>query len=145
MEKNGPQEPRRENPPRPLHPREPGDHGRTPEADRPSDERQRADEEKRKPSAWETADKKRRTALVVRLVLGLTLLVLFVLFVTRNSDSVPVDFIFTTTQTPLVWVFLVCALVGALVAYLLGRQGRRSSRKYIKELERKLEERGDKR
>lgn len=81
----------------------------------------------------------------MRLVLGLTLLVLFVIFVSLNSDEVPVHFIFTETRTPLAWVFLVCALVGGLVAYLLGRQGRRSTRKYIKELERKLEERGDKR
>jgi uncharacterized integral membrane protein len=82
---------------------------------------------------------------VVRLVLGLTLLILFVIFVSLNSDEVSVHFIFTETRTPLAWVFLVCALVGGLVAYLLGRQGRRSTRKYIKELERKLEQRGDKR
>jgi uncharacterized integral membrane protein len=81
----------------------------------------------------------------VRLVLGLTLLVLFVIFVSLNSSEVSVHFIFAETRTPLAWVFLVCALVGGLVAYLLGRQGRRSTRKYIKELERKLEERGDKR
>jgi len=74
-----------------------------------------------------------------------TLLVLFVVFVTQNSDEVPVHFIFAETRTPLAWVFLVCALIGALVAYLLGRQGRRSSRKYIKELEKRLEDRGDKR
>ncbi len=101
--------------------------------------------EKGGPSAWEAAEKKRRTALVVRLVLGLTLLALFVIFVSLNSDEVPVHFILTETRTPLAWVFLVCALIGGLVAYLLGRQGRRSTRKYIKELERKLEERGGKR
>jgi uncharacterized integral membrane protein len=82
---------------------------------------------------------------VVRLVLGVALLVLFVIFVTQNSDEIEVQFLAMETRTPLAWVFLVCALVGGLVAYLLGRQGRRSSRKYIKELERRLEERGDKR
>ena len=82
---------------------------------------------------------------MVRLVLGLVLLVLFIIFVSSNSDSVEVDFIFVETRTPLVWVFLVCALVGGLVAYLLGRSGRRATRKYIKELERKLEGKGDRR
>lgn len=98
-----------------------------------------------KPSGWEVADRKRRNAMVARLGVGLILLVLFVIFVSLNSDSVRVHFIFVETRTPLVWVFLICALVGALVAFLLGRSGRRASRKYIKELERRLEARGEKR
>jgi uncharacterized integral membrane protein len=98
-----------------------------------------------KPSEWEAAQRKRRNALTFRLVVGLVLLVLFVIFVSLNSHSVRVHFVFTETSTPLVWVFLVCFLVGGLVAFLLGRSGRRSSRKYIKELERRLERRGDKR
>lgn len=81
--------------------------------------------------------------MIVRLVVGLVLLVLFVIFVSSNSDSVQVDFIFFETRTPLVWVFLVCALVGGLVAYLLGRSGRRATRKYIRELERRVEGKGD--
>lgn len=93
-----------------------------------------------KPSEWEAADRKHRNALFVRVILGILILVLFVIFVSLNSDSVTVHFIFTETRTPLVWVFLICALVGALVAFLLGRPGRRASRKYIKELERRLEE-----
>lgn len=93
-----------------------------------------------KPSEWEAADRKHRNALFVRVILGILILVLFVIFVSLNSDSVAVHFIFTETRTPLVWVFLICALVGALVAFLLGRPGRRASRKYIKELERRLDE-----
>jgi uncharacterized integral membrane protein len=92
-------------------------------------------------SRWEAAERRRRTALAVRLVLGGILLVLFVIFVSLNSDSVQVHFVFFETRTPLVWVFLICALIGGLVAFLLGRSGRRASRKYIKELERRLERR----
>lgn len=91
-----------------------------------------------KPSEWEIAERKRRNGLIIRLVIGLILVVLFVIFVSLNSDSVPVHFIFFETRTPLVWVFLICALIGGIVAYLLGRPGRRASRKYIKELERRL-------
>jgi len=98
-----------------------------------------AAEARPKRSEWEVAERKRRNATIARLIVGLVLLVLFVIFVSLNSDSVPVHFIFVETSTPLVWVFLVCALIGALVAFLLGRAGRRSSRKYIKELERRLD------
>ena len=89
------------------------------------------------------ADRKRRNALTVRLVVGLVVLALFVIFVSLNSESVPIDFIFLETRAPLVLVFLICAVIGGLVAYLLGRPGRRASRKYIKELERRIEERRD--
>ena len=147
METDGPQGPRKDETPRRDPPREDrgsGEPGRPRDSDRPAEvEKTRPKEEK--PSAWEAGERKRRRELVIRLVLGLVLLTLFVIFVSLNSDEVPVHFIFTETRTPLAWVFLVCALVGGLVAYLLGRQGRRSSRKYIKELEKRLEERGGKR
>lgn len=134
MQESGPDEPRREDktPGESLAPGRPSEPTRHPGA-------------QEKPSEWEAADRKRRNALVVRLVLGLILLVLFVIFVSLNSESVPVHFVFFETRTPLVWVFLICALVGGLVAFLLGRSGRRASRKYIKELERRLEGRRDKR
>ncbi len=132
MQGDRPREPRRDEPRDPERPREGA----------PAQQQQRDD---RKPTDWEAAERKRRASLYARFVVGLTLLVLFVVFVSLNSDSVPVHFIFVETRTPLVWVFLVCALIGGLVAYLLGRTGRRSSRKYIKQLERRLEERGGKR
>lgn len=102
------------------------------------------EQKKRKDSDWEVKERRRRNGLIFRVVLGVILLVLFVIFVSLNSESVPVHFIFTETSTPLVWVFLVCALIGGLIAFLLGRPGRRNSRRYIKELERRLEERGEK-
>ena len=120
----------------PVEPREP---------DRPLREPAAEPQAQAKPSEWEVAERKRRNAMIARLVVGLILLVLFVVFVSLNSHSVRVHFIFVETDTPLVWVFLICALVGALVAFLLGRSGRRSSRKYIKELEHRLEGQGDKR
>ena len=80
-----------------------------------------------------------RRNLAVRLIFGLILVVLFLLFISANSDPVPVSFVFTDTEVPLIWVFLACALIGALVAYLLGRPGRRNTKKYIKELERRIE------
>jgi uncharacterized integral membrane protein len=88
-----------------------------------------------------TPEQQRRRTMA-KVVVALALLVLFILFITWNTDPVDVSFVFGNVENiPLVWVFLGCALVGALVAYLLGRPGRRATRKYIKELERRLKER----
>jgi uncharacterized integral membrane protein len=77
----------------------------------------------------------------VKIVVGLVLLVLFVVFVTQNAREVEVNLVFVNASIPLIWVFLGCALIGGLVALLLGRPGRRASRKYIQELERRLGQR----
>lgn len=69
-------------------------------------------------------DKARRSR-VAKIAVALILIVLFILFVIRNSNPVSqsegVDFVFVTADVRLIWVFLVCALVGGLVGYLLGR------------------------
>jgi uncharacterized integral membrane protein len=82
-------------------------------------------------------DKERRSRLV-RIGVALFLLVLFILFVIQNSKPVSrssgVDFVFVTADVRLIWVFLVCGLVGALVGYLLGRPSR-AQREILKRLE----------
>ncbi|MCA1727642.1 MAG: lipopolysaccharide assembly protein LapA domain-containing protein [Actinobacteria bacterium] len=65
-------------------------------------------------------DRERRSR-VVKIVVALALAVVFVLFVIRNSHQVPVDFVFFTRSARLIWVFLVCAILGGLIGYLLGR------------------------
>jgi uncharacterized integral membrane protein len=88
-----------------------------------------------------TPEQRRRRTLA-KVVVALLLLVLFILFIVSNTDPVDVSFIFgDLDNVPLIWVFLGCALVGALIAYLMGRGGRRASSRYIKELERRLKER----
>jgi putative membrane protein len=81
---------------------------------------------------------KRDRSTVVKVIVVLVLLILLILFVAQNSEPVTVDFIFGDAEVGLIWVFLACALIGALIGYLLARPGRRTSRKYIKELERRL-------
>jgi uncharacterized integral membrane protein len=101
--------------------------------------------EQREPQPAETAGAPsppgRNRSAVVKVIIGLILLILFIVFVAQNSQLVTVNLVFGDTRVRLIWVFVACALVGALIAYLLGRPGRRASRKYIKELERRLEER----
>ena len=90
-----------------------------------------------------TEQPKRDTGTIVKVVLALILLILFIIFVAGNSREVTVDLVFTTAQVRLIWVFLACALIGAVIAFLVARPGRRNTRKYIKELERRLGERND--
>jgi uncharacterized integral membrane protein len=83
-------------------------------------------------------DKARRSR-VVKILVALALMVLFVLFVIRNSDKVSqskgVDFVFVTADVRLIWVFLVCAILGGLVGYLLGRPSK-LQRTFIDQAER---------
>ncbi len=83
-------------------------------------------------------DREQRTA-ALKIGLGLLLLVIFVLFILRNSHLVRVDFVFFDTRARLIWVFLACALIGSLVTWLVGRPRRRAMRRLVQELERQRE------
>jgi uncharacterized integral membrane protein len=82
-----------------------------------------------------------RRNIAVKVVIALILVVLFLVFVLQNSDPVPVKFLFLDAQIPLVWVYFACAVIGGVVTWLLGHSRRRTTRRYIKELERRLAER----
>ena len=70
----------------------------------------------------ELARMRRRRAGKVGVALGLVL-VLFV-FVIRNDDRVPVDFVFFTRQARLIWVMVSCSVLGGIAGFLLGRPGK---------------------
>jgi uncharacterized integral membrane protein len=83
-------------------------------------------------------DKDRRSR-IVKIGVALVLAVLFILFIIKNSNPVSesnegVDFVFVTADVRLIWVFLVCALLGGLVGYLLGRPTK-AQRRVIREAE----------
>jgi uncharacterized integral membrane protein len=86
---------------------------------------------------------KRDRGTTVKVIVALVLLILFILFVAGNSQEVSVNLVFDTAQVRLIWVFVGCALIGAVIAFLLGRPARRNTRKYIQELERRLGDRKD--
>ncbi len=52
---------------------------------------------------------------------GLVALLVLVIFVVQNSQEVSVDFLFTTTTTPLVFALVLAGALGALVGWLLPR------------------------
>lgn len=80
-------------------------------------------------------------ATVAKVAVGLFLLVLFVLFVIQNADPVLVNFVFFKAQIRLIWVFVGCAIIGGIIAWLIGRPRRRAMRRLIQELDRQRRER----
>jgi uncharacterized integral membrane protein len=67
-----------------------------------------------------------RQRRLVKAVVVLVILVLLVVFVIQNSDRVPIDFIFVTRRSRLIYVLIVTALLGGVAGYLLGRPGKRT-------------------
>jgi uncharacterized integral membrane protein len=69
-------------------------------------------------------------------VLGIAAVVLLI-FVVQNSQKVTVDFLFTETQTPLIFALLIAGALGALIGWAWPHV--RRGRKY----EREREQRGE--
>ncbi|HEV8571912.1 MAG TPA: LapA family protein [Actinomycetota bacterium] len=78
----------------------------------------------------------------IKVGLGLFLLVVFILFIIQNSDPVLVNFVFFRANIRLIWVFLGCAVIGGVIAWLVGRPRRRAMKRLIDELERQRRDRG---
>jgi uncharacterized integral membrane protein len=76
----------------------------------------------------EAIDRERRRR-VRALLVAAGILVLLAVFVLRNSQRVPVDFVFFRREARLIWVMATCALLGGVVGYLAGRPPRRLRRR----------------
>lgn len=73
----------------------------------------------------ERPDDSERRGVEPRLIGGLVLVVLLVVFVVQNTDSVTMNFLFFSWDSRL-WVMLaITAVIGMLIGYLAGRRGAR--------------------
>ncbi|HXF35741.1 MAG TPA: LapA family protein [Actinomycetota bacterium] len=73
-------------------------------------------------------DRERRRRVGMLLV-AVGIVLLLAIFVVRNSQRVPVDFVFFTRQARLIWIMVACAVLGGIVGYLVGRPPRRLRRR----------------
>lgn len=51
------------------------------------------------------------------------LVILFGVFIAQNSNEVKVDFVFFSARIRLIWVFLLCGVIGMILDRLLQRRG----------------------
>lgn len=60
-----------------------------------------------------------------RLYVAIAVVIIAAIFILQNSQEVKVDFIFTTTETPLVFALLFATLLGFIIGLALPRFRRR--------------------
>ncbi len=69
-----------------------------------------------------------RTRLWATLVLGIAALVLLILLIARNTRQVKVDYVFGHSETALIWLVVVSAIIGwvlgIVTAFLIRRRTR---------------------
>ena len=70
------------------------------------------------------AQRRARQARVAKVLVALGIIAVLIIFVTSNSQKVPVDFVFITRGFPLIWVMFACAVLGGIAGYLIGKPGR---------------------
>ena len=59
----------------------------------------------------------------VKWITGGILAILFGVFIAQNSRQVKVDFVFFSAHIRLIWVFLLCGVIGGVISRLLKRRG----------------------
>ena len=65
-----------------------------------------------------------RQTRAAKTIVLLTVLTILVLFIVWNARTVDVSFVFGTAHIGLIWVMLVCAILGGIVGFIVGRPGR---------------------
>ena len=81
------------------------------------------------------------TAGEIRWIVGGILAIVFGVFIAQNADNVQVEFVFFSARVRLIWVFLICAVIGAVLDRLLQRRGVLPT---MRRRQRKEERRGEK-
>jgi uncharacterized integral membrane protein len=66
---------------------------------------------------------RRLTKAEVRWILGGVIAILFGVFIAQNAREVKIDFVFFSANVRLIWLFLICAVLGAVIDRLLQRRG----------------------
>jgi uncharacterized integral membrane protein len=70
-----------------------------------------------------------RTGLYVSLVVAIATIVFLILLIAQNTRRVKIDYVFSSTQTRLIWLVIISAItgwvLGIVTAFLIRRRTRR--------------------
>lgn len=76
-----------------------------------------------RPGSDPPQDEQRITAAEIKLILFGVVAILSGVFIGQNVRQVDIHFIFFTARVRLIWVFLLCMVIGAVLDRLLQRRG----------------------
>jgi uncharacterized integral membrane protein len=68
--------------------------------------------------------KRHRQVRAAKAIVVVVILTLLILFIVWNSHSVQVNYVFFKARNSLIWVMVVCTLLGGIVGFIVGRPGR---------------------
>jgi len=68
-------------------------------------------------------ESRRLTKGEIRWIIGGVVAILFGIFIAQNAREVKIDFVFFSANVRLIWLFLICAVIGAVLDRLLQRRG----------------------
>ena len=68
-------------------------------------------------------ESRRLTKGEIRWIIGGVIAILFGVFIAQNAREVKIDFVFFSANVRLIWLFLICAVIGAVIDRLLQRRG----------------------
>jgi uncharacterized integral membrane protein len=83
-----------------------------------------------------------RQRRVAKLLVALFISIVLIVFIIRNSERVPIHYVFFTANNRLIWVMLACAILGGVVGYLIGRPGKQVRVRHRKDPEQGPEKKG---
>lgn len=83
-----------------------------------------------------------RQRRVAKLLVALFISIVLIVFIIRNSERVPIHYVFFTANNRLIWVMLACAILGGVVGYLIGRPGKQVRLRHRKDQEQDPEKKG---
>ncbi len=75
------------------------------------------------PETPEAAERSGLTKADIRWILGGVLAIIFGVFIAQNAVEIKIHFVFFTANIRLIWVFLICAVLGAVIDRLLQWRG----------------------
>jgi uncharacterized integral membrane protein len=68
-------------------------------------------------------DERKIGKVEIRWAMAGLLAVVFGIFIAQNAGRIRVDFVFFSANVRLIWVFLICGVIGAIIDRLLQKKG----------------------